>query len=220
MDTRLVDHPAFRLIGHAARVPLIHEGVNPHIQEHIAALPLTEHARLKSLSETELAGLLQISDGLEPDATEGSELTYLHGVAVHQSTPVPEDLDAIEVPAGKWAVFRTDGPHPQAPCRQPGPRPPPSGSSPTRGACAPGSLDCRDPGSLPGLQHRHVRAVAPGRTGLTQGSQSGSALHRRSAGSHRCWLRSRRYRWRNEGHLRGIPTRRSPRSGWSTNPVG
>ncbi|MFI7892368.1 GyrI-like domain-containing protein [Streptomyces sp. CACIS-1.16CA] len=114
MDTRLVDHPAFRLIGHAARVPLIHEGVNPHIQEHIAALPPTEHARLKSLSETEPAGLLQISDGLEPDATEGSELTYLHGVAVHQSTPAPEDLDAIEVPAGKWAVFRTDGPHPQA----------------------------------------------------------------------------------------------------------
>ncbi|MDT0379381.1 AraC family transcriptional regulator [Streptomyces sp. DSM 42041] len=114
MDTRLVDHPAFRLIGHAARVPLIHEGVNPHIQEHIAALPPTEHARLKSLSETEPAGLLQISDGLEPDATEGSELTYLHGVAVHQSTPAPEDLHAIELPAGKWAVFRTDGPHPQA----------------------------------------------------------------------------------------------------------
>lgn len=26
----------------------------------------------------------------------------------------PDDLDAIEVPAGKWAVFRTTGPHPQA----------------------------------------------------------------------------------------------------------
>lgn len=39
MDTRFTDRPAFRLIGHATRVPLIHEGVNPHIQQHIAALP-------------------------------------------------------------------------------------------------------------------------------------------------------------------------------------
>lgn len=39
MDTRLVDRPAFRLVGHAARVPLVHQGVNPHIQQHITALP-------------------------------------------------------------------------------------------------------------------------------------------------------------------------------------
>ena len=31
MDARIVDRPAFRLVGHAARVPLIHQGVNPHI---------------------------------------------------------------------------------------------------------------------------------------------------------------------------------------------
>lgn len=34
MHTRIVDRPAFRLVGHAARVPLIHQGVNPHIQAH------------------------------------------------------------------------------------------------------------------------------------------------------------------------------------------
>ena len=114
MDTRLVDRPAFRLAGHAARVPLSHQGVNPHIQEHIAALPPEEHVRLKGLSDTEPAGLLQVSDDVDPDATEGSELTYLHGVALDQGTPVPDDLDAIEVAAGMWAVFRTSGPHPQA----------------------------------------------------------------------------------------------------------
>ncbi|MEU8381093.1 AraC family transcriptional regulator [Streptosporangium sp. NPDC048865] len=114
MDTRLVDRPAFRLIGHAARVPLIHQGVNPHIQRHIAALPQEEHLRLKALGDTEPGGLLQVSDDLGPDAAEGSELTYLHGVAVSRDTPAPDDLDAIEVPAGRWAVFRTAGPHPQA----------------------------------------------------------------------------------------------------------
>ncbi len=37
MDTRIVERPAFRLIGHAARVPLIHHGVNPHVQRHVTA---------------------------------------------------------------------------------------------------------------------------------------------------------------------------------------
>ncbi|WP_328860928.1 AraC family transcriptional regulator [Streptomyces sp. NBC_00306] len=114
MDTRLVERPAFRLVGHAARVPLIHQGINPHIQQHITALPQEEHLRLKALSDTDPGGLLQVCDDLDPDSTEGSELTYLHGVAVSRDTPAPGDLDAIEVPAGKWAVFRTAGPHPQA----------------------------------------------------------------------------------------------------------
>jgi AraC family transcriptional regulator len=114
MDTRIVDHPAFRLVGHAARVPLIHHGVNPHIQEHIAALPQEEHTRLKALGDADPAGLLQVCDDVDPNGTEGTELTYLHGVAVTRDTAVPDDLDAIEVPSGRWAVFRTAGPYPQA----------------------------------------------------------------------------------------------------------
>lgn len=114
MDTRIADHPAFRLVGHTARVPLIHEGPNPHIQAHIASLPESEHLRLKALGNTEPAGLLQVSADVDPDYTEGSELTYLHGVAVSDGTPVPEDLDAIDVAAGTWAVFRSAGPYPAA----------------------------------------------------------------------------------------------------------
>ncbi|MET7395804.1 AraC family transcriptional regulator [Dactylosporangium sp. NPDC005572] len=113
MDTRIVDRPAFRLVGHAARVPLIHRGVNPHIQHLVAALPQEEHARLKTLSDTDPAGLLQVSDDVDPDATEGTPLTYLHGVAVRLDTPAPDDLHTIDVPAGTWAVFHTAGPYPQ-----------------------------------------------------------------------------------------------------------
>ena len=114
MDTRIAERPAFRLIGHAARVPLIHEGVNPHIQAHIAGLPASEHLRLKELSDTEPAGLLQVSADVDPDYTEGSDLTYLHGVAVGEATPLPDDLDVIDVPAGPWAVFRETGAYPAA----------------------------------------------------------------------------------------------------------
>ncbi|OBF30136.1 AraC family transcriptional regulator [Mycobacterium sp. ACS4331] len=114
VDARIVDRPDFRLIGHAARVPLIHEGINPHIQAHIAALPAEEHQRLKQLSNTDPAGLLQVSADVDPDYREGSELTYLHGVAVTTDTAVPDGLDAIDVPAGSWVVFRTAGAHPAA----------------------------------------------------------------------------------------------------------
>ena len=114
METRIADQPAFRLVGHAARVPLIHHGANPHIEAHIASVPEAEHPRLKALSNTEPAGLLQVSADVDPDYAEGTELTYLHGVAVIEGTPVPTDLDVIEVPPGAWAVFRTSGPYPAA----------------------------------------------------------------------------------------------------------
>ena len=114
MDTRITDRPAFRLVGHAARVPLIYEGVNPHIQAHIASIPVEEHARLTQLGDAEPGGILQITADIEPDDPEGSELTYLHGVALRAETPVPDDLDAIDVAAGEWAVFRTEGEYPAA----------------------------------------------------------------------------------------------------------
>ncbi|WP_396641852.1 GyrI-like domain-containing protein [Microbacterium sp.] len=114
MDTRIADRPGFRLIGHSARVPLIHEGINPHIQAHVASLPAEEHARLKALGDTDPAGLLQVSADVDPDYTEGTDLTYLHGVAIADTTAVPADLDTIDVPAGSWAVFRTTGAYPEA----------------------------------------------------------------------------------------------------------
>ena len=112
MDTRLVQRPAFALVGRAARVPLLHRGINPRIAEHIAAIPAAEHARLKALSDTEPVGLLQVSDDVDPDANEGTELTYLHGVAIADASPRPDDLDVIEVPAGRWAVFTATGAYP------------------------------------------------------------------------------------------------------------
>lgn len=112
MDARIIEQPAFRLIGHVARVPLIHEGVNPHIQQHISSLPAAEHERLKGLSTAEPRGLLQVSADVDPDYREGSELTYLFGVAVGADAEVPTDLDVIDLDAGAWVAFRTSGPHP------------------------------------------------------------------------------------------------------------
>lgn len=109
----IADLPAFTLAGHTARVPLIHRGVNPASHELIAPLPAEEHVRLNALSNAEPAGLLQISADVDPDYREGSELTYMHGVAMADAASVPADLDVLEVPAGKWARFRSSGPYPQ-----------------------------------------------------------------------------------------------------------
>ena len=113
MHVTITTTPELVLVGHAARVPLIHEGVNPHIQAHIASLAPQEHLRLKELSNTDPAGILAVSDGPEPDAAEGTPLTYLHGVAVSEGTAVPDDLDVIALPAGSWAVFTSSGAFPE-----------------------------------------------------------------------------------------------------------
>lgn len=107
VDTRTIDHPAFRLVGHAARLPLIPRGANLHIRSHIDSLTETERARLKALQNTEPAGLLQVSADVDADYAEGSQFTFLFGVALSMPTPVPDGLDLIEVPAGTWAAFRT-----------------------------------------------------------------------------------------------------------------
>jgi AraC family transcriptional regulator len=75
---------------------------------------MAEHQRLKGLGNASPAGLLQVTDEVAPEASEGTELTYLHGVAVTDDTSVPDDLDRIDVAGGSWAVFTTKGPHPQA----------------------------------------------------------------------------------------------------------
>ncbi len=112
MDTRITTLPAVRLVGHATRVPLVHSGENPRIAAHVAGIAPEETARLKELNDTEPSGVLAVSDDLDPDRAEGTELTYLHGVAT--TAQPPEGLDVIEVPPGTWAVFRTEGPHPAA----------------------------------------------------------------------------------------------------------
>ncbi len=114
MDVTITDRPAFVLAGHAAQVPLVHRGVNPHIQDHIASIPPAEHARLKAMSDTEPGGILAVTAGQEPDAPEGAMLTYLHAVALRVDTTVPDDLDTMPVEAGTWAVFHSSGPFPDA----------------------------------------------------------------------------------------------------------
>ncbi|CAM5721415.1 AraC family transcriptional regulator [Streptomyces badius] len=108
----LVEKNAFRVVGKKARVPLIHEGPNPAIAEFIRGIGREELDRIAALSDQEPAGIVGVSDQLDPSRAEGTELDYWHG-AVTAVEP-PEDLDALDVSAGTWAVFESEGEFPQA----------------------------------------------------------------------------------------------------------
>ncbi|MEU0100233.1 AraC family transcriptional regulator [Streptomyces sp. NPDC006267] len=112
MQYRLVEKDAFRVVGKKARVPLIHEGPNPAIAEFIRGIGREELDRIAALSDQDPAGLVGVSDQLDPSRAEGTELDYYHGV-VSGAEP-PEDLDTLDVPAGTWAVFESEGEFPQA----------------------------------------------------------------------------------------------------------
>ncbi|MFC8224641.1 GyrI-like domain-containing protein [Streptomyces sp. NPDC057287] len=112
MRYRIVDKGAFRVVGRRARVPLVHEGANPAIADFIRSLPKDTVERIAALADQEPAGIVGVSDQLDPSRAEGTELDYYHGVVT--GAEVPEDMDALEVPAGLWAVFDNSGPFPQA----------------------------------------------------------------------------------------------------------
>lgn len=107
MRYKLVEKDAFRVVGRKARVPLIHEGPNPAIAEFIRGIGREELDRIAALSDQEPAGIVGVSDQLDPSRAEGTELDYYHGV-VSGAEP-PEGLDALDVPAGTWAVFENEG---------------------------------------------------------------------------------------------------------------
>ncbi|MEV0529434.1 AraC family transcriptional regulator [Streptomyces sp. NPDC050439] len=119
MRYKVVERDAFRVVGRKARVPLVHEGVNPDIAEFIRSLGRETLQRIESLSENSEAsdhgpeGVISVSDKLDASRAEGTELDYWHGVVSGADSEVPDDMDALAVPAGSWAVFESAGPFPQ-----------------------------------------------------------------------------------------------------------
>ncbi|MCF3119029.1 AraC family transcriptional regulator [Streptomyces arenae] len=112
MRYRVVEKEEFRVAGRKARVPLVHEGVNPAIAEFVRGIDQETVRRIAELSDQEPKGIVAVSDDLDPSRAEGTELDYYHAVVTRAE--VPDDLDALTVPAGTWAVFENSGPFPQA----------------------------------------------------------------------------------------------------------
>lgn len=112
MRYRIVEKDAFHVAGKKVRVPLVHEGLNPAIADFIRGIAPDTLRRIGALADQEPAGIVGVSDQLDPSRAEGTELDYYHGVVT--GAEVPEDLDSLAVPAGTWAVFEHSGQFPQA----------------------------------------------------------------------------------------------------------
>lgn len=111
MRYRVVDRPAFTVVGLKARVPLVHAGPNQAIIDFVRGIEPHTLEHLEKLSDQEPHGIVAVCDGLDPSRAEGTELDYYHGVIT--SAAAPEGATALAVPAGTWAVFTTSGPAPQ-----------------------------------------------------------------------------------------------------------
>ncbi|MFF9340878.1 MULTISPECIES: helix-turn-helix domain-containing protein [unclassified Streptomyces] len=112
MKYRTVARDAFRIVGDRARVPLVHEGENPAIAAQIRGIGQEALGRLAALSAGEPAGLVSAVVHLAESREEGVELDHWYGVITGAAAPEP--YEALDVPAGTWAVFESEGPYPQA----------------------------------------------------------------------------------------------------------
>ncbi|WP_405786899.1 AraC family transcriptional regulator [Streptomyces sp. NBC_00029] len=113
MRYRIVEKEPFRIVGRKARVPLVHEGVNEAAAAHLESLDRQAIVRMKELPAQEPEGILSAAVHLTDSREEGTEVDYWIGV-VTGAGATAEELDALDVPAGTWAVFDNHGPYPSA----------------------------------------------------------------------------------------------------------
>ncbi|MGO4747513.1 helix-turn-helix domain-containing protein [Streptomyces sp. 2MCAF27] len=113
MRYRVVDRPAFSVVGFKARVPLVHVGPNQALIDFIRGIEPGALERLEKLSDLEPQGIVAVCDDLDPSRAEGTELDYYHGVITSAVAP-PEGAAVLPVQAGGWAVFTASGPMPEA----------------------------------------------------------------------------------------------------------
>ena len=110
---RIVEKESFRFVGTRARLPLVPQGVNEAAAAHVASLDGQVIARMKRLAGQEPEGIVSAMVYLTDSREAGDEADYWIGVVTAPETAA-EELDALDVPAGKWAVFDNHGPYPSA----------------------------------------------------------------------------------------------------------
>ncbi len=99
MDYRIVEKEGFSIVGLMRRVPLIYEGVNPHIAEMAAELNEEIIRTLKELSNVEPRGMISASTNFTDGREEGGKLDHYIGVATTQ--PAPDGLAELAVQRGQ-----------------------------------------------------------------------------------------------------------------------
>ena len=112
MEFRIVNKPAFNLVGVSKRVPMQFEGVNNEIVKLAQSITATQKEEMHTLQNIEPYEIVNAS--YEADANflkEEGDLTHLIGVLT-TSSEISDSLDKVEVLACSWAIFPNEGPFP------------------------------------------------------------------------------------------------------------
>lgn len=112
MEYRIVDKPAFYLVGVSKRVPMQFEGVNNEIVKLAMSITDEQKEEMHSLKNIEPYEIVNASyDADENFLKEEGELTHLIGVLT-TNDEVSEELEKVPVQACTWAIFPNEGPFP------------------------------------------------------------------------------------------------------------
>ena len=113
MDVKLIEKPAFQIVGVSQKVPLQYQGENQAIMELAQRITPQQRAEMHTFDDIYPDQVVNASfDFQEGRTTEGGEMTHMIGFATSQENTY-EDLEQLSVPAHTWAVFPNEGPFPQ-----------------------------------------------------------------------------------------------------------
>ena len=113
MDVKLIEKPAFQIVGVSQKVPLQYQGENQAIMELAQRITPQQRAEMHTFDDIYPHQVVNASfDFQKGRTTEGGEMTHMIGFATSQENTY-EDLEQLSVPAHTWAVFPNEGPFPQ-----------------------------------------------------------------------------------------------------------
>ncbi|SFQ27789.1 transcriptional regulator, AraC family [Desemzia incerta] len=114
MEYKIVEQPAFNLVGASKRVPMQFEGVNNAILELAQSITEDQRKEMHALKNMEPRQIVNASYDSDTNfMKEEGSLTHLIGVlTTHED--VSDLLTKVPVEASTWAVFPVEGPFPTA----------------------------------------------------------------------------------------------------------
>lgn len=110
MDYRIIEKPAFYIVGLKERVSLKYHGVNPEIAAMWSHFTEEDFQILKQAANVEPSGIINASMNFSDSRAEGTEIDHMIGVAVDHV--IEGKWQVVEVPASTWAVFTSRGTFP------------------------------------------------------------------------------------------------------------
>ncbi|MGI2329042.1 AraC family transcriptional regulator [Planococcus sp. YIM B11945] len=113
MEYQIAEKDAFKLVGIKKRIPIVFEGQNPEIMKMAQSITAEQREKLQKWRNTDVKTVVNASFNFDEGRyEEQGELDQLLGSITTLDNDF-EGFDVVEVPAGSWAIFKTEGPFPQ-----------------------------------------------------------------------------------------------------------